>query len=119
MFKVAGTVTEARLLDKATFIPPVGAKVESWTSQMLVLPPVTVDGSQANAVMLGRLPLPPLPLPLLPLPLPLLPVPLPLPPLPLPLLDAGAAPTVIEPEVADNATGSPDGDDPATPPSVT
>jgi hypothetical protein len=102
MFTVAGTVTEDWLLDKVTFMPPAGAAAERLIVHWLGLPPVTGDGVQPNEEMLGGSELP------LPLPLPLPPLPLPLPP-----------PTVIEPEVADSATGPPDGSDPATAPSVT
>ena len=55
MFRVAGTLTEGRLLDKATFIPPAGATVERLTVQRSGLPPVTVGGVQPKEVMLGRL----------------------------------------------------------------
>jgi hypothetical protein len=93
MFTVAGTATEDWLLDNATFMPPAGAAAERLIVHWLGLPPVSEDGVQPSEEMVGSEPPPP-------------------PPPPDP-------PTVIEPEVADSATGPPDGDDPATAPSVT
>jgi hypothetical protein len=54
-FRVAGTLTEGRLLDKATFIPPAGAPVERFAVQRSGLPPVTMGGLQPKDVMVGRL----------------------------------------------------------------
>jgi hypothetical protein len=95
MFRVAGTVTEDWLLDRATFMPPPGAAAERLIVHWVGLPPVTGDGVQPNEEMLGGSELPPPP-----------------PPPPDP-------PTVIEPEVADSATGPPDGSDPPAAPTVT
>jgi hypothetical protein len=92
--RVAGTLTAALLLESATLAPPDGAAAERVTVQVLLAPPTTDAGAQITDEIVG--------------PLPALPPPLPPP-----------APTVIEPEVADSATGAPDGDEPATAPSVT
>jgi hypothetical protein len=88
--KVAGTVTDAELLLRLIDAPPEPALADSVTVHVLEAPPTTAAGEQLTEEIVGPLPPPPPP-----------------------------APTVIEPELADTATGSPDGSDPATPPSVT
>ncbi|HEY6340473.1 MAG TPA: hypothetical protein VIY49_03200 [Bryobacteraceae bacterium] len=88
--KVAGTVACVELLARLIVAPPEPALADRVTVHVLEAPPTTVAGAQLTEEIV---PFPP-----------------PLPPDP---------PTVIEPEVADSATGSPDGDTPPTPPIVT
>jgi hypothetical protein len=59
IFRVAGTVTEGRLLDKATVSPPVGTAAEKSIRQRIGVPTVIGEGGlQPKNVMLGRLEFP-------------------------------------------------------------